>query len=716
MDEDPEEFVRMKYARDDEAIRPWAIRDLSRPLVSNLGFYPASDFGVLTKLIQQPKHLVFPEAMHISRNHYKKAWSLKTFRRIKNIIVLMDWVPNVTALKPQPTPPGRHVSPEQDRLLKNAFSLLDFDGDGKLGEDEFRTLLRALDVDVDDPHTGRASMLAIAKAAGVTTPLVTYDQVRELMRTQAFIEAQQGRFVVALSLQEAENLRGCLHIAGRGTGLVKESATTAALRLTDGTCLDSSWGYTEPPRYQRKVAEQCFRFLDSEARFGDRELDMLLRGVQDNDKYLREAWFVDVRACRRRQQVPVERTPVSRVFLVPDEFHLLQHRATITAVRRRIETKGLLVRDAFIAFNSSRTGALSCSEMNGALEWLGIRVTPSQVHDIVRTVDLDCDGYVSWEEFKHAFFEPTHGDDVFGEQLLGSSDWPDFEGDAAFTVPPKPMSELYSLRGDQTGPTIEEIAQARLEAFKLKVQKQERLERLWTTHGSASRSKCSIWAPLVTHGNIVQRNKVRLCLGYYARGGFSGWSRKDQDVEPASVEITDTGKWRLRHGNKLDVVADSLFPRPMRFREVWKKSSGDKALYVWRPVPPSSVFVALGMIATTTEAPPPQDSVRCVPRRWVVESTFKPVKVWDDVGTEGRAGSIWVVNSLHLMVATVGHDPPTGPFWDLKEDRFFMTPTEVTEIESASSGAPGSFNNNSPKAVPASGGGSGKGSAKFSDI
>lgn len=42
-----------------------------------------------------------------------------------------------------------------------------------------------------------------------------------------------------------------------------------------------------------------------------------------------------------------------------------------------------------------------------------------------------------------------------------------------------------------------------------------------------------------------------------------------------------------------------------------------------------------------------------------------------------------------------------------------MTPTEVTEIESASSGAQGSFNNNSPKSVPASG--SGKGNAKFSD-
>lgn len=67
-------------------------------------------------------------------------------------------------------------------------------------------------------------------------------QVRELMRTQAYTEAQQGRFVVALSLQEAENLRGCLHLAGKSTGLVKERPTTAALRLTDGTCLDASWG------------------------------------------------------------------------------------------------------------------------------------------------------------------------------------------------------------------------------------------------------------------------------------------------------------------------------------------------------------------------------------------------------------------------------------------------------------------------------------------
>lgn len=46
-------------------------------------------------------------------------------------------------------------------------------------------------------------------------------------------------------------------------------------------------------------------------------------------------------------------------------------------------------------------------------------------------------------------------------------------------------------------------------------------------------------------------------------------------MEPHSVEITDTGSWRLGHGRKLDVVVDSLFPRPLRFREVWKQVWGD---------------------------------------------------------------------------------------------------------------------------------------------
>jgi hypothetical protein len=87
------------------------------------------------------------------------------------------------------------------------------------------------------------------------------------------------------------------------------------------------------------------------------------------------------------------------------------------------------------------------------------------------------------------------------------------------------------------------------------------------------------------------------------------------------VEITDTGKSRLSHGKKIDVIVDTLFPHPIRFREVWKQEGGTKSLYIWKPVPPNSAFVVLGMVATNTDEPPKNDTVRCIPRRWTVPAT-----------------------------------------------------------------------------------------------
>eukprot|EP01052_Picozoa_sp_SAG31_P070349 SAG31_NODE_29204_length_399_cov_0.846667_1_plen_50_part_01 len=48
------------------------------------------------------------------------------------------------------------------------------------------------------------------------------------------------------------------------------------------------------------------------------------------------------------------------------------------------------------------------------------------------------------------------------------------------------------------------------------------------------------------------------------------------------------------------------------------KQLGEHSIYVWKPIPPGKHFVALGMLATTTDEPPARESVHCVPRRWVV--------------------------------------------------------------------------------------------------
>ena len=40
--------------------------------------------------------------------------------------------------------------------------------------------------------------------------------------------------------------------------------------------------------------------------------------------------------------------------------------------------------------------------------------------------------------------------------------------------------------------------------------------------------------------------------------------------------------------------------------------------------------------------------------------------VWEDSGTGGRPGSMWMVNSLRTMWVTKGHEPPTDLFYDFK--------------------------------------------------
>jgi hypothetical protein len=53
----------------------------------------------------------------------------------------------------------------------------DHDGDNRLNQEEFTDMLRSLDVDVDDSVKGRQSLISIAKAIGVSSPLVTFEQV-----------------------------------------------------------------------------------------------------------------------------------------------------------------------------------------------------------------------------------------------------------------------------------------------------------------------------------------------------------------------------------------------------------------------------------------------------------------------------------------------------------------------------------------------------------
>lgn len=53
---------------------------------------------------------------------------------------------------------------------------------------------------------------------------------------------------------------------------------------------------------------------------------------------------------------------------------------------------GLLLYDAFRLFDNQRNGFITAPELYGALEWLGIEVTPEDILDFMRTADANRDG------------------------------------------------------------------------------------------------------------------------------------------------------------------------------------------------------------------------------------------------------------------------------------------------------------------------------------
>ena len=90
----------------------------------------------------------------------------------------------------------------------------------------------------------------VASLPGATTGKVGLPQFLAMMEAQRFLCAEGGRYWVALSLREAESLRGCLHVAldndaplvgGARSGLRR--ARSGPWRVSrDGESLDISHG------------------------------------------------------------------------------------------------------------------------------------------------------------------------------------------------------------------------------------------------------------------------------------------------------------------------------------------------------------------------------------------------------------------------------------------------------------------------------------------
>jgi hypothetical protein len=236
------------------------------------------------------------------------------------------------------------------------------------------------------------------RANGGFNFIVFKDLVRDL--ALQFRQAE-GRYYVLLCLDEAEHFRGIMH--GRhGRPLLpseekvdpQAGLTCAALWMkgdSDMKLLQSSYGYVpapDIPQYTSMV--NSYSFLDSDMSYSDSQLTVLLRILEANTPDERRKWFMEIRSCRRRRQIDLKVTlPVVTIFTIPHEYQFMQYKSEVARIQYEMRERGMLVFDAFRAFNSSNTGLLTCSELYGGMEFLGIPFTPEQIYDLMRKLAID---------------------------------------------------------------------------------------------------------------------------------------------------------------------------------------------------------------------------------------------------------------------------------------------------------------------------------------
>ena len=485
-----------------------------------------------------------------------------------------------------------------------------------------------------------------------------------MMEQQTHAQFDTGRFYVAISLYEAESLRGLLHLT-QSQGLPQAGNAQVALRALLGTghTLDTTRDFPTASEYQMTCTDQCYRFFDSDTNYQFRHLNMLLRSFSQVELAARAQFFDDARSCKRRHQTAVGGTSLGRFFTMQDGYQMLQYRAIVSAVGSRIYDKGLYLLDAFRGFDVDNDGMLNCSELYSGLRFLGLDFKPELVYDIIRNVDLDGNGGISFFEFKQTFTLGRGGTDDMGIHASGS-----FE---PFTVKQFKIPELTDMMKEEER-SQQTVTVSQLSKLSYHVERVGEFDSVWKSRGLGTRQKLAVYMP-VTKFKWVERafsgHKLILPLGCYAN---TEYRHPHSSANCCTIQIKDDGASFGTRSQVTTAGRAAHFPHPKRFHLVWSTNRKGKPLYAWAGVPPSKEYVALGMVFTTHETPPAVETLCCAPMRALKPSTFEPQQLWTDKGSTGRPGSAWIVNELKLVHVVQGHDKPRGPFYDFVASDFTL--------------------------------------------
>jgi hypothetical protein len=311
----------------------------------------------------------------------------------------------------------------------------------------------------------------------------------------------------------------------------------------------------------------------------------------------------------------------------------------------------------------------------GGLTYLGVPFTAKDIYALVHKIAIQNDGLVSYPDFKRVF---SSGEEDIESRNMGE------EGMAYEAIEPISIPELNDP--DTYNKTLREqtvaLTQEILEAFKVKVKTVNGFNPVWNSQNTSSRSQVSIWNPTLDTG-WSGASKTRICLGHYASQGFNSPSRlpKKEKAAYQTIELTDVATLRMKRAQTLSSVLANIFPHPVRFKSSWHMKRGIFSVYAWKAIAPEH-FIAMGHVFTKDEREPDPSIMRCVPMAWTTKTTRPPIKIWDDTGAGGgKAGSMWIINNMNMVVLIPGHDQPSiDECREFNSQKFFFEGDQIRQL------------------------------------
>ena len=134
-----------------------------------------------------------------------------------------------------------------------------------------------------------------------------------------------------------------------------------------------------------------------------------------------------MRSCRRRPRRDWRSAPVARIFLIPDEYHLLPASAARLKILQHLERLRMHPRTFFQSFDVDSDGHLTAVELYHGLTHLNVPIEEKEVHALIALLDTDRDQRISLVEWTAMFHLSAEDDLLQTDNIL-------FEGNAMISV------------------------------------------------------------------------------------------------------------------------------------------------------------------------------------------------------------------------------------------------------------------------------------------